>query len=100
MGLLSQELQKLKDLEKTWKKSQAKLRIRRDAVCGGSIAGKKVSPGASQIDLDNNLVVASSSFKKLTQTTPKFNLKHVLDDIDFDMPLTVGRKSTLANKRQ
>lgn len=104
MGLLSQELQKLKDLEKSWKKSQAKLRIRRDAVCGGGgggsaatrIGSKKVS---SQIDLDNNLL-GSTAFKGLTQTSSKFNLRHVLDDIDFDAPLTLGRKSTLANKRQ
>ena len=104
MGLLSQELQKLKDLEKSWKKSQAKLRIRRDAVCGGGgggsaatrIGSQKVS---SQIDLDNNLL-GSTAFKGLTQTSSKFNLRHVLDDIDFDAPLTLGRKSTLANKRQ
>lgn len=111
MGLLSQELQKLKDLEKSWKKSQAKLRIRRDAVCGGGGGGGRVSGSgkgsmvegtkkvSSQIDLDNNLL-GSAAFKGLTQTSPKFNLRHVLDDIDFDVPLTLGRKSTLANKRQ
>ena len=111
MGLLSQELQKLKDLEKSWKKSQAKLRIRRDAVCGGGGGGGRVSGSgkgsmvegtkkvSSQIDLDNNLL-GSAAFKGLTQTSPKFNLRHVQDDIDFDVPLTLGRKSTLANKRQ
>ena len=120
MGLLGLQLQKLKDFERISKKSQAKLRIRRDAPCGGGgsirtrgTLGQNIKP-----DLDNNLLRGTGQsvvekirpkfdlvklrhgLKRLTQTSPKFNLRHVLDDIDFDMPLTLGRKSTLANKRQ
>ena len=98
MGRFSHELQKLKDFERIFKKSEAKLRIRRDAICGGIVETKGTLAGKiAKVDLDNNLL---RSFKKLTQTSPKFNLRHVLDDIDFDVPLTLGRKSTLANKRQ
>ena len=114
MGLLGLQLQKLKDFERISKKSQAKLRIRRDAICGGG-GPTRTLPKKIKADLDNNIVrgTGQSVLEKirpkwdlvklrhmLTQTSQKFNLRHVLDDVDFDMPLTLGRKSTLANKRQ
>ena len=102
MGLLGLQLQKLKDFERISKKSQAKLRIRRDAICGGGGgSAPRTLPKKIEADLDNNLVkLRKTGQRVLSQTSQKFNLRHVLDDIDFDMPLTLGRKSTLANKRQ
>ena len=52
-------------------------------------------------NLDDSLPAAAGKvLPKTTFSTSKFRLKHVLDDVDFDQPLTLNRKSFLANKRK
>jgi len=48
-------------------------------------------------DLDDGIKI--KPFAPLKQSTPRFNVKHVLDDLDFDQALTLDRKAFLANKR-
>ena len=49
---------------------------------------------------DSFSATAGKVFPKTTFSTASFKLKHVLDDVDFDQPLTLDRKRFLANKRK
>ena len=103
---LERGLHKLNDFVLQLKKHEAKIRVRRRAACGGApsstLDGGLTLKKSGQIidDLDNSFAKVFPGGAKQTVSTTKFKLKHVLDDVDFDQPLTLDRKRFLANKRK
>lgn len=92
--LLENGLQNLIQFESRLKKEEARIRIRRGAACAGASSLDDGLMGQMLDDIDNVKI----GQLPLKQTSPKFNLKHVMDDVDFDQPLTLDRKVDLANK--
>ena len=104
---LERGLHKLNDFVLQLKKHEAKIRVRRRAACGAgarapSSGGDLTLKKSGQIidDLDNSFAKVLPGGVKQTLSTTKFKLKHVLDDVDFDQPLTLDRKRFLAKKRK
>jgi len=62
---------------------------------------KTKNGGVIKSNLDDSFsATAGKVLPKTTFSTASFKLKHVLDDVDFDQPLTLDRKRFLANKRK
>ena len=100
---LEQGLLSLESFFKTLKKDEAQIRIRRDVACVSAASTLDDGTFTYKIrrvvdDLDDGIKIKSKI--PLTQSTSRFNLKHVLDDVEFDRPLTLDRKTLLANKRR
>ena len=49
---------------------------------------------------DSFSATAGKVLPKTTFSSARFRLKHVLDDVDFEQPLTLDQKLFLANKRK